>query len=216
MPRREPTHNRLDQASYSQVAVEHQAPLQVWSDEALMAAYQRGDATAFETLFGRYKDRVYGYFVRRFNDREAAEDLFQSTFLRVHRARRDYDTTRPFATWIFAIASNLGRDELKRRARRPGDVHWEALDDAPARTSSEIDPERRLLSREQAARTETALATLPDSQREVIVLHKLEGLSFPEIAEVLGETAEAVKSRAFRGYRALRRLLGGHEGDGLL
>ena len=115
MPSSEPNHNRPEQASYSQVVVGRQAPLQEWSDEALMADYQRGDATAFEMLFRRYKDRVYGYFVRRFNDREAAEDLFQSTFLRVHRARRDYDTNRPFATWIFAIASNLGRDELKRR-----------------------------------------------------------------------------------------------------
>lgn len=203
---RRDTHNRSDALPYTPTAEERKAVSEAWSDEALMAAYQNGNPRAFEILFGRYQDRLYGYFARRFGDRELAADLFQRTFLRVHRARRRYDPGRSFATWVFGIASNLGKDELKRRTRRPGDVYWDAPKDAAVRAATGT-PEARLLSQERTRSIERALAALPDSQREVILLHKVEGLSFPEIAEALGEGVEAVKSRAFRGYRALRRLL---------
>lgn len=203
---RRDAHNRSDAPSYTPAAEEREAVSEAWSDEALMAAYQYGNARAFEVLFGRYQDRLYGYFVRRFRDRELAADLFQRTFLRVHRARKRYDAERSFATWVFGIASNLGKDELKRRDRRPGDVYWAAPEDAPARATTGT-PEGHLIAKEGTRRIEEALAALPDSQREVIVLHKIEGLSFPEIAEALDENVEAVKSRAFRGYRALRRIL---------
>ncbi len=176
-------------------------------DEALMAAYQKGDGRAFETLFSRYQDRVFGYFLRTFGDQALAEDLFQRTFLQVHRARAGYDPARPFVSWVFSIASNLGKDELKHRARRPGDTRWGAPEDAPERPATGADPEGLLLAQEKSARVEGALAELPDSQREAIILHKLEGLSFPEIANALDEEVEAVKARAFRGYRALRKLL---------
>src|SRR5260370_26728402 len=176
-------------------------------DEALMAAYQKGDGRAFETLFSRYQDRVFGYFVRTFGDQALAEDLFQRTFLQVHRARAGYDSARPFVSWVFSIASNLGKDELKHRARRPGDASWVPPEDAPERAATSADPEAKLLAQERAVRVEGALAKLPDSQREVIILHKLEGLSFPEIANALGEEVEAGKTRAFRGYRALPHLL---------
>ena len=176
-------------------------------DEALMAAYQKGDGRAFETLFSRYQDRVFGYFARTFGDQALAEDLFQRTFLQVHRGRAGYDPARPFVSWVFSIASNLGKDELKHRVRRPGDTRWGAPEDAPERPATGADPEGLLLAQEKSARVEGALAELPDSQREAIILHKLEGLSFPEIANALDEEVEAVKARAFRGYRALRKLL---------
>lgn len=198
-------HNRPADPSYTAtgtVPVESAPP-----DEALMVAYQGGEVRAFETLFGRYQDRVFGYFVRYFGDRELAADLFQRTFLHVHRARAEYEPSRSFAAWVFGIASNLGKDELKRRSRRPGDAKWATPDDAPVGVAEGDDPETRLISQERAVRVEGALAKLPASQREVVILHKLEGLSFREIAQALGEEVEAVKSRAFRGYRALRKLL---------
>ena len=203
-------HNRSGQASYS-LAEAPASTMEGPKDEALMAAYQKGDGKAFEALFSRYQDRIFGYFVRTFGDRSLAEDLFQRTFLHLHRARAAYNPARPFVSWVFSIASNLGKDELKHRARRPGDANWSAAEDAPTRTATDADPEALLLAQERAVRVEGALAKLPDSQREVIILHKLEGLSFPEIADALGEEVEAVKARAFRGYRALRELLA--EGD---
>ena len=199
-------HNRFRETSYS-LSEASASKMEEPRDEALMAAYQKGDGRAFETLFSRYEDRVFGYFARMFGDRSLAEDLLQRTFLHVHRARAGYDPARPFASWIFSIASNLRKDELKHRVRRPGDASRGAPEDAPERAGTSADPEARLLARERAVRVEGALAKLPDSQREVIILHKLEGLSFPEIANALGEEVEAVKARAFRGYRALRRLL---------
>ncbi|RME45088.1 MAG: sigma-70 family RNA polymerase sigma factor [Deltaproteobacteria bacterium] len=193
------------------VAEKRGAVSEAWPDEALMAAYQQGDARAFECLFDRYQDRLYGYFIRRFHDREIAADLFQRTFLRVHRARKRYDPGRSFATWVFGIASNLGKDEAKRRRRRPGDAFWTTPERAVEHDAAQT-PEEAFLAKEAAGRIEAALASLPASQREVIVLHKIEGLSFPEIAERLGERVEAVKSRAFRGYRALRRILDSERG----
>jgi len=80
-------HNRPDASSYVPQAEERRAVSEAWSDEVLMTAYQTGDTRAFEILFGRYRNRLYGYFVRRFGDRDLAADLFQRTFLRVHRAR---------------------------------------------------------------------------------------------------------------------------------
>ncbi len=199
-------HNRSGQASYS-LAEASASRMEGPKDEALMAAYQKGDARAFEMLFDRYQDRLFGYFVRMFRERPLAEDLFQRTFLHVHRARADYDSARPFASWLFGIASNLGKDEVKHRVRRPGEVNWAAPEEAPEGQAASVNAESQLLEQETSGRVKAALAQLPESQREVIILHKLEGLSFPEIANALGEQVEAVKARAFRGYRSLRKLL---------
>lgn len=171
-------HNRSDAPSYTPVPEEREAVSAAWSDEVLMAAYQNGNARAFELLFERYQDRLYGYFVRRLGDRELAADMFQRAFLRVHRARKRCDPKRSVATWVFGIASNLGKDELKRRARRPGDVYWAVPEDAPPSATTRT-PERLLLSKVQARGLEDALAALPDSQREVIVLHRWRGSRSP-------------------------------------
>ena len=204
-------HNRSYEASYSLLETSG-STMEGPKDEALMAAYQKGDGKAFETLFSRYQDRVFSYFARMFGDRLLAEDLFQRTFLHLHRARAAYDPARPFVSWIFSIVSNLRKDELKHRVRRPGDANWSAPEDAPERPGMGTDPESHLLAQEKSASVDAALAKLTDSQREVIILHKLEELSFPEIANALGEEVEAVKARAFRGYCALRGLLADENG----
>ncbi|MBN4050157.1 sigma-70 family RNA polymerase sigma factor [Desulfobulbus sp. AH-315-M07] len=176
-----------------------------WNDEALMAGYQRGDVRAFEILFERYQPRLYGYFLRRFVDRELVADLFQRTMLRVHRSRHGYDVSRRFESWAFSIAANLVKDELKLRSRRPGDTSWDEPNEDGAAALS--DPERELATHEQRMTLQAAVAALPEAQREVVVLHKLEGRTFREIAYALDEQIEAVKSRAFRGYRNLRAVL---------
>jgi RNA polymerase sigma-70 factor (ECF subfamily) len=185
-------------------------------DETLMQLYQEGAPEAFQVLFQRYQKRIFHYFLRSFREPEAASDLMQQTFLRIHRSRHDFEVTRSFEVWIFFIASNLRKDELKRRSRRPGDVYWSDVQDLVGRESKitqerqekrPVTPEKALLTKERSEVLKAALAKLPESQREVIVLHKFQELSFPQIAEILGEKVEAVKSRAFRGYRALKRQL---------
>src|SRR6266851_4556388 len=143
-------HNRSREPSYL-VGEVSASKMEEPKDEALMAAYQKGDGRAFETLFTRYQDRIFGYFVRTFGDRSLAEDLFQRTFLHLHRARAAYNPARPFVSWLFGIASNLGKDELKHRARRPGDANWSAPEDAPELPAIGADPESLLIAQEKSA-----------------------------------------------------------------
>jgi RNA polymerase sigma-70 factor (ECF subfamily) len=172
------------------------------SDEALMEAYaHRGDSAAFEQLYDRWSDRLFGYIARAV-DHATAEELFQTLWMRLHAARQSYASGRAVAPWIFAIAANLRREEWRRRGRRP-----EEPQAAPTPSGVAASAEEAALSFERDRLVRKALAALPDGQRDVIELHKFEHLSFPEIAETLGEGVEAVKSRAFRGYKALRALL---------
>ena len=89
------------------------------SDEILMAAYQAGNPRAFRTLHDRHGASVYGFLVRRLGDRAAAEDLYQETFLRLHRARASWDPERPLRPWLFGIVHNLLADHLRARGRSP-------------------------------------------------------------------------------------------------
>ncbi len=171
------------------------------SDEALMEAYARGDAAAFDMLYERWHDRLFGYLARVF-DPATAEELFQTLWMRIHGARGGYDRARAVAPWLFAIAANLRREEWRRRSRRPEEPRPDA---APAGSTGSAEDSALAAERDRAVRS--ALAALPETQREVIELHRFEHLSFPEIAEALGEGVEAVKSRAFRGYKALRAML---------
>jgi RNA polymerase sigma-70 factor (ECF subfamily) len=169
------------------------------SDEALMQGYVAGDEAAFRVLFARYASFLMR-LIRRQVWREAdVQDLVQQTFLQVHRARRDFRAGMRLRPWLVTIALNLARDHLRRRGRRPET----ALEDAPepvAPAPPEDDGTARLVRE--------ALAALPQDQRQVIELHWFDGLSFPEIATVVGARAGAVRVRAHRGYVALRRTLG--------
>ena len=172
------------------------------SDEALMDAYaHRGDTAAFEQLYARWSGRLFGYLARAV-DQATAEELFQTLWMRLHAARQTYARGRAVAPWVFAIAANLRREEWRRRGRRPEDPQGDPV--PPGRAAS---AEERALSDERDRLVRKALAALPEGQREVIDLHRFEQLTFPEIAEALGEGVEAVKSRAFRGYQVLRTLL---------
>ncbi len=172
------------------------------SDEALMEAYARhGDSTAFEQLYDRWSDRLFGYLARAV-DTATAEELFQTLWTRLHAARQSYGSGRAVAPWIFAIAANLRREEWRHRGRRP-----EELQAAPNPSGTAASAEEEALAVERDRLVRRALAALPEGQREVIELHRFEHLSFPQIAEALGEGVEAVKSRAFRGYKVLKVLL---------
>ncbi|MFO0747423.1 MAG: RNA polymerase sigma factor [Myxococcota bacterium] len=174
-------------------------------DDELFVRYVRtGEKAPFETLFRRYAPRLTGLFVRS-GAADMAGDLVQKTFLHVHRARNDYQEGRPFRPWIYTIALNVRREEARRRARsrevsvEPERVREPSVDPS---TSSSTD---RLVQR--------ALDQLSDAAREVVVLHWYDGMSFPEIAKMLGATVSAVKVRAHRAYEQLRKILG-PESDG--
>jgi RNA polymerase sigma-70 factor (ECF subfamily) len=167
------------------------------TDEALMIAYARGEQAAFDELWRRYAGLLERTMLRRLGSPEDAQDLVQQTFLQLHRARGDYDPQRPFRPWFFTIAFNLQRELFRSRARRPAGTleveHGASMPDAnPA-----------------VADVRRALGSLPAETREVIVLHWLEGLSFGEVASLVGASEGAVKVRAHRGYVLLRRFFEG-------
>ncbi len=183
------------------------------SDEVWMARYQMHHARAFDVLFARYGTRIHAFFLRSFATRDVADDLLQTTFLKVHKARAQYDAALPFRPWLYAIASRVRIDELRRRYRskRNGEV---PLDELPA------DDEPRSESPDSTDTLRHALRALNESQRLLVYLHRFEELSFAEIAAVLSDVeGRPVKEgtarvRAFRAYEALRAQLAGPDGGG--
>jgi RNA polymerase sigma-70 factor (ECF subfamily) len=171
------------------------------TDEALMAQFCAGDARAFDTRFSRHAAAVRRYLTRVTGSQAAADDLVQATFLSVVKARARFLPGARFKSWLYAIATNAARDAHRR-------TRGETLTDDGAVPEGVTDePTLRDPGLEKQVRL--ALAKLPDAQREAVVLHRFEGLSFAEIAEAAGVTESAVKVRAHRGYEALRALLQG-------
>ncbi|TMA37367.1 MAG: sigma-70 family RNA polymerase sigma factor [Deltaproteobacteria bacterium] len=168
------------------------------SDEALFAAYRAGDASAFETLFERYRPSLGRHLARMLDDPAAAEDLVVETFLRLHRHRDRWREGTPLRPWTFAIARNLARNRL-RSQRLWGWLPLSEADDvreAPPPASDEV--QRRVAA---------AFAELPAAQREACSLRLFGGLTGEEIARVTGASAGTVKSRLFYGLRRLRARL---------
>ncbi|HWB81221.1 MAG TPA: RNA polymerase sigma factor [Nannocystaceae bacterium] len=170
------------------------------SDEELMAAYVAGDRSAFERLFERWSPRLRRSFVRAGMRPDESGDLIQQTFLQLHRARNDFRPGSPLRPWIFTIALNLKRQYMRRLGRKP---EAPLDDEGPEPAAPQADPDAGFVG----AKVRAALAELPEAQREVIVLHWFEGLSFREVAQIVGATQTAVKVRAHRGYAKLRARL---------
>jgi RNA polymerase sigma-70 factor (ECF subfamily) len=169
--------------------------------ENLMERYASGDAEAFGALYEALAPRVYAYLCRSLSDRDLAREVLQETFLRLHRVRTRYDVGHRVLPWVITIAANLRRDLLRRRRRRREDLAEPVdLEAAPA-------PEVETPDADLAARLLAAVRALPPGQRDVILLHKYEGLSFEDVARATGSTVGAVKLRAFRGYETLRKKL---------
>lgn len=170
------------------------------SDEALMKQYVlEGDRHAFEVIFRRYGPRLRGMFRRAGVSEAIAQDMVQQTFLHVHRARNDFRLDGRLRPWLFAIGMNVRREHFRRRQRKPEDQLDLERHKEPSIGPDASSPSDRLVQR--------ALAALPDNQREVILLHWFEELSFPEVAEIVGASHAAVKVRAHRGYERLRHIL---------
>lgn len=165
-------------------------------DEALMARYAGGDKNAFEELFRRYEPRAYAFFRKRTGSRERAEDLYQELFIRIHRARDSYDPARPFTPWFFQIANRLLIDD-HRRAFRNCEVRIGDRDFATAQPLSE----GVVADHEQV---EQLLHILSAEERYVVQSAKVEGIGYPELAEHLGKSVNAVKKMASRAIQRLR------------
>lgn len=160
------------------------------SDDELMLSLGRGDGASLALLVDRHQGPLVGYLATIVNDAERARDLAQETFLRVYRHAAGYRTHCRFTTWLYHIARNVARDELRARRRRPHQVDGSdaGLAEAPARAPA---------VEETVARREAVLAALhqlPARDRQLIVLRDLEGLSYEEVAARTGARLGTVKS----------------------
>jgi len=184
------------------------------SDEALMLAYARGDAAAFERLYARHKGPTYRYFLRHTSDRAAADELQQDVWLRVVRARERYAPDARFTTWLYTLA----RHRLVDHWRARHGAQFVSLDDEdgdPVRDGSldvdgredGTDPLAQAIDTQAGHRLVAALAGVPAAQRDAFLLHVEAGLSLAEIAGLAGVPAETVKSRLRYAYRRLRAAL---------
>ena len=177
-------------------------------DDALMAATAGGDAAAFRVLVERWSPRVLAFLVRTLAQRADAEDLAQETFVRVYRSAPAYAGEGRFAAWLFRIAGNLARSELRRRRVRGWFRGLPAVDDDAVLASLpaprffaadgplEAGETRLVLARE--------LARLPDRQRLAVLLHHFEGLPVRDVAGALGVSEHAAESLVARGMATLR------------
>jgi len=174
------------------------------SDEEVVTAHLSGRHGAFNELYGRYRDRLLYFISRKTGDPERAQDLVQEAFIRVTRHLHRFDTTKKFSTWIYTIASNLSKNELRNRSRSPLvlfrtlQASWDD-DRTPIQFEDRsLGPDRlyrRRLLRRLVAET---VDTLPEHHRMVFQLRELEGKSYEEIAEITGANLGTVKSRLHR------------------
>jgi len=171
---------------------------------ALMAAAQAGDGEAYRTLLEEIMPVVRAMVLSRIFDRSAAEDVVQNVMLSIHRARHTYRPERPFKPWLSAIARNAIIDSFRERGRRREREIEVELIDAFAAPVEAGHPDEIELPPDLVA----AIEQLPAKQREAVRLVQVEGLSVAEAAERAGVSPGALKVRAHRGYKALRRLLG--------
>jgi RNA polymerase sigma-70 factor (ECF subfamily) len=169
------------------------------ADNDLMAAVARGDERALAEIIERYERPLVAYVARIVNDSERARDLAQETFLRIFRHARAYRTSARFATWLFHIARNVARDELRARRRR---VTLSREDEAAeAEHANDGGFFERIEMRETILR---ALDDLSPRDRALVLLRDLEGLSYDEVAEKVGLPLGTVKSGLSRARRRFR------------
>ncbi len=179
------------------------------SDEELIERFQKGDLYAFDLIVKRYKDQLLNFVYRFVGNQEEAEDIVQETFLRVYRKRRAYKRIAKFSTWIYTIAGNLARTELRRRKRRKlFSVTDMGFEDRDYEISDEgYNPESQVdgLITEEIIQRE--IQNLSPKFREVIILRDVQELSYEEISKIIKVPIGTVKSRVNRGRLKLQSRL---------
>lgn len=183
--------------------------LQQLSDEELMQRFQADDIECFNILVERYKNQLLNFIFRFIGDMAVAEDLVQETFLRLYRKKHYYKEIAKFSTWIYTIASNLAKSELRRRKRRSFfSIHNVGEDnkdfDIP---DPDADPFENAQSSMVIEKIQAAIADLPLHFKEVVVMRDIQGLSYEEIADTLKIPLGTVKSRVNRGRLKLQEEL---------
>src|ERR1043166_5750961 len=195
--------------------MERRGELSALPDHELMARLRNGPADlvmqGFEILVARYKNAIVSFLFRFVGDFRTAEDLAQETFLRVFKKLNDYNSSAKFSTWLYTIASNLAKDEFKRRSRHPAkSLDWKGGSDTTrnvpqvkADTTDSV-PDVQLEHDEVRQNVKKALDLLDEHDREILLLKDVQGLSYEEISQVLELPMGTVKSRISRARVAFK------------
>ncbi len=181
------------------------------SDEELIADFQNGDVYAFEVIVQRYKNQLINFVYNFLGSRIDSEDVVQETFLRVYRNKHRYRDIAKFSTWIYTIAGNLAKTELRRRKRRRmfslSEMGFDEKDyDIPDTGNT---PDKVLEESIKGHKIREEIMKLPVKFQEVIVLRDLKEFSYEEISKMLHIPIGTVKSRANRGRLRLQNRLKG-------
>ena len=167
--------------------------------ETLMAAYQCGDFDAAAALIERVSPQLHRFFVGQLASRKDADDLLQETWLLIHKVRHTYRAGEPVMPWFCGIARHVRVNHYRKTSRV-------ALHEEQVETPSEL-PSPTPETPSRPAEMAELLAPLPESQREVILMLKVEGMSLEEVARATSSTVGSVKQKAHRGYERLRERL---------
>jgi len=165
--------------------------------ELLMARYQEGDFAAATILIDRISPRLHRFFLAKSMSRTDADDLLQETWLRIHRVRHTYRPGEPALPWFYAIARHIRVDHYRKSVRDA------AGERELGKISTVVPP-----APQQAGELEALLAPLPESQREVLAMLKVEGLSLEEVARATSSSVGSVKQKVHRAYKRLRETIG--------
>ncbi len=176
----------------------------------LITKLREGNATAFKQLFDGYSTLVYNVSYRMLQNRQDAEDVMQEVFLRAYRSLKHFRAESQLSTWLCRIAVNLSLNHQRRKKRERWlslDVFSENQEAAALTATSENDLDRTLEKGETERIVQKAINTLPKQQRVALLLHRYEGLSYQEIAEVMNTSVPSVESRLHRAKENLYKRL---------
>jgi RNA polymerase sigma-70 factor (ECF subfamily) len=182
-------------------------------DAELVSLYLDGERFAFQELVNRYQERLLNFIYRTIGDRDRGEDLVQETFVRVYRHLHRFDPTKKFSTWIYTIASNLAKNELRNRSRNPLVLfqaikkNWDA-DHRPLQwEDNSYSPDDLFRKRHLREKVERAVSELPEHHKVVFVLREMEGKTYEEISDITGVTLGTVKSRLNRARNKFAQII---------
>jgi len=190
------------------------------TDEHLIYLCSADDESAFDELYSRYKDKLLLFIFQYVKNQKTAEDIFQETFVRVVKHASRFNPKKKFSSWVYTIAANLCRDELKWRKRRQNQVSMESETSDFSRQSSGLRLKDRISGQGRSPREELeqdererildeAIGRLPEKFRIVIELNVRQGFKYREVAKILTCPLGTVKSRIHKAVAMLRQDLGG-------
>lgn len=180
-----------------------------FTDEELIARFQKGDEQAYVELVNRYRDRLMNFAYRFVNDDEQAEDIVQDTLLKLYTHRHYYRNIAKFSTWIYTIAGNLAKTELRKRKRHKVTNLSQMGREEREYELPSVEAESGQIVHEQYAekQIQQAIQTLPLHFRTVIILRDIQELSYEEISNIVDVPLGTVKSRINRARLQLQKAL---------